>query len=265
QGRNKEQCGHRGKDHGGAPAVSLRDWAAEEIAERAADRDAEHKEREDAGAFSGGEKIAEPTGGSGSAGGFTDTYADTREEQDAVRCGKAGGSCERGPDNDSPGQELFAAGGIGDAPQGDADDGVDPDEGAAEEADLRVGEVEFFAHGLDEGAGDVAVVEIENVDGEEDCDGEPEGVILSFLRHFSKEGASMLAHRAVTGGWGDVKRGSCIVIVIRVPVKNLVLWFREIVEALKDAASETEAGASFPTRIRKSRQRRARRAVPLRV
>ena len=58
------------------------------------------------------------------------------------------------------------------------------------EADLRVVEVKFPAHGLDEGAGNVAVVEIEDVDGEKDDDGKPEGVVLCFLR----QGPSMLAH-----------------------------------------------------------------------
>jgi len=64
-----------------------------------------------------------------------------------------------GPYDDSPGQELFAAGRIRDAPEGHADNGIDPDEGAADEADLAVVEVELLAHGLDERAGDVAVVE----------------------------------------------------------------------------------------------------------
>jgi hypothetical protein len=42
--------------------------------------------------------------------------------------------------------------------------------------------VELLAHGLDEGAGDVAVVEIEDVDGEKDGHGEPEAfLLLGFL------------------------------------------------------------------------------------
>jgi hypothetical protein len=41
--------------------------------------------------------------------------------------------------------------------------------------------VELLAHGLDERAGDVAVVEIEDIDGEEHHDGEPETPLLGFL------------------------------------------------------------------------------------
>jgi hypothetical protein len=42
----------------------------------------------------------------------------------------------------------------------------------------------------------VAVVEIEDVDGEKDHHGEPQGVLLSFLR----QGSSMLAHWMVPSG-----------------------------------------------------------------
>ena len=44
-------------------------------------------------------------------------------------------------------------------------------------------------------AGHVTIIEIQNVDGEENDDGEPECVLLCFLR----QGASMLAHRK--GPW----------------------------------------------------------------
>ena len=113
--------------------------------------------------------------------------------------GEAGRSCQRGPDDDTPCEEFLAAGGIGEATKGDADNGVNPDEGAAEEADLRVVKMEFLAHGFDQGSGDLAVVEIEDVDGEKHHHGEPQGVLLSFLR----QGPSMLAHWMVPGGGGQ--------------------------------------------------------------
>jgi len=113
--------------------------------------------------------------------------------------GEAGRSCQRGPDDDTPCEEFLAAGGIGEATEGHADDGVNPDEGAGEEADLRVVKMKFLAHGLDEGSGDLAVVEIEDVDGEKDHHGEPQGVLLSFLR----QGSSMLAHWMVPSRNGE--------------------------------------------------------------
>src|SRR5580704_31611 len=196
QSWNQKHCGRGGKDHRRTPTVGLRYRAAEEIAQRAANRNAKHEERENARAFGGWKKIAEPAGCCRRARGFTDAHADTRKEQHCVCGGKARGSRQCGPNHDSPGEELFAACGIGDAAEGDADNRVNPDKSAAEQANLRVVKMELLAHRLDESAGDVAVVEIENVDGEEDDDGEPEGVLLSFL----KQGPSMLAHRRATRG-----------------------------------------------------------------
>jgi hypothetical protein len=61
---------------------------------------------------------------------------------------------------------------------------------------LCVVKMELLAHRLDESAGDVAVVEIEDVDGEKDDDGEPQGVLLCLLC----QGPRMLAHRRATRG-----------------------------------------------------------------
>jgi hypothetical protein len=42
-------------------------------------------------------------------------------------------------------------------------------------------EMELLAHRFDERAGDVAVVEIEDIDGEEHHHGEPQTLLLGFL------------------------------------------------------------------------------------
>jgi hypothetical protein len=46
---------------------------------------------------------------------------------------------------------------------------------------MAVVEMELLAHGFGERAGDVAVVEIEDIDGEEHHHGEPQTLLLGFL------------------------------------------------------------------------------------
>src|SRR4029077_20972859 len=115
------------------------------------------------------------------AGCFADPHAYTGNEQHRVGGGETCGSRHRGPYDDSPSQELFAAGRVRDAPEWHAKNGIDPDEGAAEKADLAVVEMKLLAHRFDERAGDAAVVEIEDIDGEEHHHGEPETLLLRFL------------------------------------------------------------------------------------
>ena len=67
------------------------------------------------------------------------------------------------------------------APEGHADNGIDPNEGAGDKADLAVVEMKLLAHRFDERAGDVAVVEIEDIDGEKHHHGEPKTLLLGFL------------------------------------------------------------------------------------
>ncbi|MDQ1387515.1 MAG: hypothetical protein QOF56_969, partial [Acidobacteriaceae bacterium] len=68
-----------------------------------------------------------------------------------------------------------------DAPEWHAENGIDPNEGAAEKTDLAVVEMELLAHRFDERTGDVAVVEIEDIDGEQHHHGEPQTLLLGFL------------------------------------------------------------------------------------
>src|SRR3984893_3706684 len=175
---NQQQRRHCRKYHCGSPAIRLCYRAAEEKTECATDRHAEHEQREHSRASGLWKQIAEPARRGRRASCFADPNAYSGKEQYRIGGGEACGSRHRGPYDDSPGQELFAAGRIRDAPEGHANNGIDPDEGAADEADLAVAEVELLAHGLDERTGDVAVVEIEDIDGEEHHHGEPETLLL---------------------------------------------------------------------------------------
>src|SRR6202021_2391818 len=112
------------------------------------------------GAFAGAKHISEPTRRGRRAGCFADSNADTGKEQHRVGGGEAGGRRHRGPYDDSPGQELFAACGISDAPEWHAENGIDPNEGAAEKPDLAVAEGEPLAHGFGGGAGGGGLVKM---------------------------------------------------------------------------------------------------------
>lgn len=147
------------------------DGAAEKVTECATNRDAEHKQSKDAGAAVGRKEVAEPAGGGGGADGFTNANAHAGEEQDGEGRGDAGGGGEGGPDNDAEGEQFLARPRVGDAPERDAYNSVDPNEDPAEEADLRICEAELFTHGFDKGPGGVAVIEVEDVDEEEDSGG----------------------------------------------------------------------------------------------
>ena len=65
-----------------------------------------------------------------------------------------------------PAEQFLAGPQVGDAAQGHADDGVEHGERGSQQAHLGVVQVKLPAHGFDQRAGDVAIVEVEDVDEE---------------------------------------------------------------------------------------------------
>ena len=177
---NQDQGRQRGDHHGQSPPIGLGDRSAEKEAGRAPDGDAEHEESEGTRAPGRRKEISNPACGGRRHRGLSDGEAEAREEQDGIAGGQRGDGGERAPHDHPSGQQLPAAPRIGELSQRNADDGVQPDEGAPQKSDLRVGEGEFLADGFGQGTENVAIVEVQNVDGDQDVQ---RAVVFAFPLH----------------------------------------------------------------------------------
>ena len=105
------------------------DWPGEEVAHGATDGHAEHEQCEGAGAFRGGDEVADPTGGRGSDDRFADAHAEAGDQQVCEVLGEGVHGGENAPNDDAEDEEGLALHAVGHEAEGHADDGVDPDEG----------------------------------------------------------------------------------------------------------------------------------------
>src|SRR5205085_12480588 len=89
------------------------------------------------------------------------------ERPEAVReTGEAG---EEAPHRQAAADEVFANGAIGEVSEGDAEEGVEDDEGGgAEQRQLQIGEGHLLLDGREEDVDEGAVEKVEDVDGGED-------------------------------------------------------------------------------------------------
>ncbi len=76
------------------------------------------------------------------------------------------------PDHHASAEQPFAAPQIGHAAERHADNRIENRERRAQQSHLRIVKVKLLAHRLDQRAGDVAIVEIQDVDKEQNDDGE---------------------------------------------------------------------------------------------
>ena len=98
QQRRDEQHGRqRGGDQRHAPSPGLRRGSTEDMAERGANRNPQHKNGQRPRAPFGGKQVADPTGGRRCAGGFAQIHAHARTEQHRVAFHQSAESRKRGP------------------------------------------------------------------------------------------------------------------------------------------------------------------------
>src|ERR1700737_1715548 len=143
--RNHQQSGYkqdRGSgrdDHSHAPAISLRDRPTEEKSQSAPDRHTEHKQRQNAGALIGRKKVTEPACGGRSTACLTYANSYSRNQEHGVAGRQCSRRCQGAPDDNRKGQESFATARVSNSTKRQSDNGVQPNENAAQQADLRIG------------------------------------------------------------------------------------------------------------------------------
>jgi hypothetical protein len=187
--KSKKQAGNTSDVKGHSPAVIRCDIAAEEESKETTYGKAKHEKGDCASAARGGVKVADEGVCSGSASGFADADAKTRDEKRGVIPSETGCGGEDAPDGNSNAKDERTIGAIGEASERDADDRVEESEGGSEPADLGIGERPLMANGFDEGAEDLAVVKIEKVDSEEDDKG-----VAGGLRGWIEADAVLVGH-----------------------------------------------------------------------
>ncbi len=177
-----EDSGDGGDDEAPSPAEVLGDGAADEIAERRADRDGDVEEGEDAIAAGGGVEVGEHGGGEDAEGGLADAEGGVAEVEGGEGVDGCGEEVDAAPEEGGDDDHGFAGEAVAE-PAGDRRGGhVGDHEPEGERADLGVGEVELAFDLLLNSGEDVAIDVVDEVEGgEEDEGGGGSGVEVGLL------------------------------------------------------------------------------------
>ena len=188
----EEEAREAGDEEGRAPPEVGVGVAADDVAERGADRDGAEEDRVDAAALLLREVVGEEARGDRPVGGLADADRRARGEERGEALREPRGRRGEAPDEDAEGEEARARALVAEDAEERRGDHVDDDEAGHQRPGLRVGEAELgVAQALDERGDDEAVEVVEEVDERQDGEaarGEPGG-------HGAGRGPCGLVHR----------------------------------------------------------------------
>ena len=163
------KAGEADDQEGRAPVEMAGDPAAEEDAERRADRNAEREEGERPRPLLLGVEIGDQRIGGRDAAGLADADAHPRQEQLPEILGEAAGGGEQAPQADRPGDDRDPAAAVGEPGDRDGEARIEEREGdPAHQPELLVAQPELRLDRHREDADDLAVDEVEDVGEEQD-------------------------------------------------------------------------------------------------
>ena len=129
-----------------------------------ANRHAQHEQCQRTCAALRRKQVADPAGGGRSARSFAHRDSEPRSQQHGIVDGPRRSAGERAPKRDAASEQFFSAASIGEASQWQADDSVEQCEDGGDPAELRVREMKFATDRFRQRAGNMAIVEINDVD-----------------------------------------------------------------------------------------------------
>src|SRR5260370_1153775 len=130
-----------------------------------ADRQPQHEERKGTSAPCRWVKIANERVRRRSASGLSYTDTQTRGKQRTITPRQSRSGRQKAPGCNAQAEQLRALPAIRQSTEGHADQRVQESEGGRQPTDLRVGQGPLLANGLDEGARDLAIGKVQEVDG----------------------------------------------------------------------------------------------------
>ncbi len=166
-GNGQHQPRYRGKVKRPVPTIILSDRAADQIAEREAKGQADHKDPHGPRAPFGRDQVADERAGSRGAACLADADSQAHHKQRPEIPGKAGAERQQAPERDARGQNPLSPPDVREPAQGQPDHGIQHDKRRAEPAEVAVGEVPLFFDLLLHGRQDLPVEEVHRVDGKQ--------------------------------------------------------------------------------------------------
>ena len=166
RGHGQGEARHSRDEEGVLPAVVLRDGGADDEAEGQPQRQADHEQAQRPRPPLGRHQVADQRVGRRRAAGLADAHPQPHHEQRPEAPRQPGAERQQAPQSHAQGQDPLAPPHVGQAAQGQPDQGVEQDERGAEPAQLRVGQLPLVLDLLLDRGQDLAVEEVHGVDGE---------------------------------------------------------------------------------------------------